>query len=77
MQRLHCMNMEGYYRDIWLSLAIVLPIGMFGLFLFRDDPTAKGFLVLGLIVAGSLIRGHVYERELRRRGLPTPTRHRT
>jgi hypothetical protein len=71
------MIVEGYYRDIWISLAIVLPIGAIGLLLLRTDPTAKGFLVLMLVVAASFIRGHIYERELRRRGLPTPTRHRT
>jgi len=45
------MNKTGF-KNGWLSLAITFPIGTVGLFLLRDDPEAKGWLVLGLIVVG-------------------------
>lgn len=67
------MNDVGY-RDIWLSLAIVFPIGAVGLFLLRDDPHAKGMMVFVLLYFGVFLRHKFYARELRKRGRTEPSR---
>lgn len=54
-------------RDIWLSAAIVLPIGAVGLFLLRNYPQAKGMLVLIGIFCAVFLRHKFYNRELRKR----------
>jgi hypothetical protein len=60
------MNDVGY-RDIWLSLAILVPIGAVGLFLLRNDPQAKGMLVFVGIFCAVFLRHKIYNRELRKR----------
>jgi hypothetical protein len=67
------MNDVGY-RDIWLSLAIVCPIGAVGLFLLRNDPQAKGMLVFVLLCFGVFLRHRLYARELRKRERAKPSR---
>jgi hypothetical protein len=54
-------------RDIWLSLAIVLPISGVGLFLLRNDPQAKGMLVFIAIFCAVFLRHKFSNRELRKR----------
>jgi len=67
------MNDVGY-RDIWLSLAIVFPIGAVGLFLLRDDPQAKGMMVFVLLYFDVFLRHKFYARELRKREGAKPSR---
>jgi hypothetical protein len=68
MHRLRYVNMNDIgSRDIWLSLAIVLPIGAVGLFFLRNDPQAKGMLVFVLLFFGVFLRHRFYARELRKR----------
>ncbi|HET8863988.1 MAG TPA: hypothetical protein VFM94_12165 [Solirubrobacterales bacterium] len=62
------------YRDIWLSLAIVFPIGAVGLFLLRNDPQAKGMMVFVLLYFGVFLRHKFYARELRKRRRAEPPR---
>lgn len=49
------------FRNVWVSLAVILPIGVVGLFLLRDNPEAKGWMTLGLIVFGINLR-HFLDR---------------
>jgi uncharacterized membrane protein YfcA len=49
------------FRSVWISLAIMLPIGGVGLFILRDDPQAKGMLVLVLLVCTIALR-HFFDR---------------
>jgi len=51
------------FRNVWVSLAIMLPIGVVGLFLLRDHPEAKGWLVLGLLVCLIALRHHLDRHE--------------
>lgn len=68
MHRLRYVDMNDIgNRDIWLSAAIVLPIGAVGLFLLRNDPEAKGMLVFAAIFFGVVLRHKFYARELRKR----------
>jgi hypothetical protein len=39
------------------------PIGAVGLFLLRDDPVAKGWLVLGLLFCGISLRHYLDRNE--------------
>jgi len=61
------MNDDIGNRDIWLSLAITVPIGAIGLFLLRDDPQAKRILVFVGIFCAVFLRHKFYARELRKR----------
>lgn len=54
--------MDGLsFRNVWVSLAITVPIVAVGLFLLRDSPEAKGWLVLGFLVCGISLR-HFLDR---------------
>ena len=54
--------MDGIsFRNVWVSLAVILPIGVIGLFLLRDNPEAKGWMTLGLIVFAVNLR-HFLDR---------------
>jgi multidrug transporter EmrE-like cation transporter len=54
---------EISFRNVWVSLAIMLPIGFVGLFLLREHPEAKGWLVLGIIAAGIALRHYLDRHE--------------
>lgn len=56
---------EVSFRNVWVSLAIMLPIGGVGLFIFRHDPQAKGMLVLVLLVCAIALRHFLDRHELR------------
>lgn len=58
---------ELSFRNVWISLAVILPIGCVGLFILRNDQQAKGMLVLALIVCGVVLRHLLDGREMRRR----------
>jgi hypothetical protein len=49
------------FRNVWISLAVILPVGVVGLFLLRDNPEAKGWMTLGLLVVGINLR-HFLDR---------------
>lgn len=54
--------MDGIsFRNVWVSLAVILPIGVVGLFLLRDNPEAKGWMTLGLIALAVNLR-HFLDR---------------
>lgn len=55
------------YRNIWISLAIVMPFGAVGLFVLRDDQQAKGMLVLVAVFCAVFLRHVLDGRELRRK----------
>jgi hypothetical protein len=68
MHRLRYIDMNDLgYRNVWVSLAITIPIGAVGLFLLRNDPQAKGFLVLIGLFCSILLRHALDNRELRKR----------
>jgi len=52
------------FRNVWVSLAVTLPIGVVGLFLLRDNPEAKGWMTLGLIVLAISLRHFLDRHEL-------------
>jgi multidrug transporter EmrE-like cation transporter len=52
------------FRNVWVSLAVMLPIAVVGLFLLRDNPEAKGWMTLGLIVFGVNLRHFLDGHEL-------------
>jgi len=54
---------EISFRNMWISIAVVLPIGAVGLFLLRDYPVAKGWLGLALIVASIALRHYLDRHE--------------
>ena len=54
------------YRNIWISLAIVMPIGAIGLIVLRGDQQAKGLLVLAAVFFAVFLRHALDRRELRR-----------
>jgi hypothetical protein len=56
---------EISFRNVWVSLAVMLPIGAVGLFLLRNDPDAKGWLSLGLLVCTIALRHFLDRHELR------------
>lgn len=58
--------MDGLsFRNVWVSLAITLPIAAVGLFFLRDNPDAKGWLVLALVFLGTSLRHFLDRHELR------------
>jgi hypothetical protein len=65
MHRLRYVDMNDIsFRNVWVSLAIMLPIGAVGLVLLRNDPVAKGWLTLGLLVCGIALRHFLDRHEL-------------
>jgi uncharacterized membrane protein YfcA len=54
------------FRNVWVSLAVTLPIGAVGLFLLRDDQEAKGMFVFALMVCGIALRHFLDRHELRK-----------
>ena len=66
MHRLRYIDMnEISFRNVWISLAIIVPIGGAGMFVLRDDPDAKGMLVFVLIATGIALRHYLDRHELR------------
>lgn len=62
LHRLRCMSMgEISFRNVWVSLAIMLPIGAIGAFLLRDHPDARGMLGFGLLFCTIALR-HFLDR---------------
>ena len=62
VHRLRYIDMDEIsFRNVWVSLAVMLPIAAVGLFLLRDDPEAKGWLTLGIVVFGVNLR-HFLDR---------------
>ena len=55
------MKEEISFRNVWISLAIMLPIGGVGLFLLRDNPEAKGMMALVLLFVTIALR-HFLDR---------------
>lgn len=55
---------ELSFRNVWVSLAVVVPIAAVGMFVLRDDPEAKGMLVFGLIMGGIALRHYLDRHEL-------------
>lgn len=53
------------FRNVWVSLAIMLPIGAVGLFVLRDHPEAKGMLELVLLFCTIGLRHFLDRHELR------------
>jgi uncharacterized membrane protein YfcA len=56
---------ELSFRSVWISLAVMLPIGGVGLFVLRNNQQAKGMLVLGLLVCAIALRHFLDRHELR------------
>jgi hypothetical protein len=70
MHRLRYIGMDELsYRNIWIALAVVMPIGLIGLILLRDDPTAKGYLTVACIFGACFLHSTLNQRERRRKGL--------
>jgi hypothetical protein len=61
------MNELGY-RNIWITLAIIIPVGAIGLYILRYDQQAKGMMVFALLVLGGILCHTLDAREMRRRG---------
>jgi hypothetical protein len=52
------------FRNVWVSLAIMLPFGTAGLFIFRNHPEAKGMLELVLLFCVIGLRHFLDRHEL-------------
>ena len=52
---------EISFRNVWVSLAVMLPIGAIGAFALRDHPEARGMLGLGLLFCAIALR-HFLDR---------------
>ena len=52
---------EISFRNVWVSLAIMLPIGAIGAFVLRDHPEARGMLGFGLLFCTIALR-HFLDR---------------
>lgn len=55
---------EISFRNVWVSLAITMPIGAIGIFVLRNDQEAKGMFVFALIIAGIALRHYLDRHEL-------------
>jgi multidrug transporter EmrE-like cation transporter len=58
---------DGDYRDIWISLAVSMPILILGILLFKDNPSAKGVVFAVTLIGGIVLRNVIESREMRRR----------
>lgn len=68
LERLRCIDMKEFsYRNIWISLALVLPLGAVATALFRDSEEAREVIKLMLVVVGVLVLHALDRRELRQR----------
>jgi hypothetical protein len=60
---------ELSYRNIWVSLAIILPIGAVGIFLLRHHDQARGVFEFVAMMCGILLLHVLDHREMQRNGM--------